>query len=245
MKIRALLLLALAFFVSSCASYFVRKECEKLNWYQVGYDAALRGDRISNDEQVSKCRKAEAEISESQLDVGFKAGMSRYCQPDGVFQTGKNGDTFNTDFCEPGQLSLLKKRHQEGLTAYCQDGRTAGLSGKKYKNVCAPNLEKTFLPEYRKGRKQYLQGMIQNTESKLKDVTMDLNRLSMQKQITDSRLSVLPYVKPGDNDPYASQRSQLNSESSNLSWSISQKSQERNRYQAELDGYKQEVVTLD
>ena len=39
--------------LSSCASYFVRKDCEKKNWYQVGYDAALRGDRISNDETVN------------------------------------------------------------------------------------------------------------------------------------------------------------------------------------------------
>jgi hypothetical protein len=245
MKIRALVVLALAFFVASCASYFTRKECEKLNWYQVGYDAALRGDRISNDDQVSKCRKAEAEISESQLDVGFKAGMSRYCQPDGVFQTGKSGDLFNTDFCEPGQLSLLKKKHNDGLTAYCQDGKSAGLSGKKYKNVCAPAFEKTFLPEYRKGRKQYLQGMVQNAESKLQSATSDLNRMSMQKSMADSRLAALPYVKPGDQDPYASMRSQLSSEASNLSWSISQKSQEKAKLQAELDTYKQEIVTLD
>lgn len=245
MKIRAFIVLALAFVLSSCASYFVRKECEKLNWYQVGYDAALRGERISNDETVNKCRKAEAEISESQLDVGFKAGMSRYCQPDGVFQTGKSGELFNSDFCEPGQISFLRKRHQEGLNAYCQDGMTAGLSGKKYKNVCSPGQEKAFLPEYRKGRKKYLQGMIANTETKVREVDLEMDKLSYSKRLTESRLSMLPIVKTGDQDPYASERSRLSNESWSLSSSINAKAQERRKYQADLDTFKQELVTLD
>lgn len=245
MKIRALTALALFFLLSACASYFVRKECEKLNWYQVGYDAALRGERISNDEKVSQCRKAEAEISESQLDVGFKAGMSRYCQPDGVFQTGKNGDLFNSDFCEPGQLSLLRNRHQAGLLAYCQNGMTAGLSGKKYGNVCSPQTEKTFLPEYRKGRKKYLQGMVQNTEAKVREVDLEMNKLSISKRFTESRLSVLPIAKVGEPDPYASERSRLSNESWSLSSSINLKAQERRKYLTEIDSYKQELVTLD
>ena len=229
----------------SCTSYFVRKDCEKKNWYQIGYDAALRGDRISNDDTVNTCRKVDAEISESQLDVGFKAGMSRYCQPDGVFQTGKNGDLFNTDFCEPGQLSMLRQKHHDGLKAFCTDGMTAGLSGKKYKNVCETNLEKGFLPEYRKGRKKYLQGMIQNTEVKVRDSLVELDRLSFEKRITDNRLSALPYAKAGDQDPYSSERSSLSNRSWSLGSQINQLTVEKTKLQNELDTYKQEVVTLD
>lgn len=232
-------------FLSSCASYFVRKDCEKKNWYQIGYDAALRGDRISNDETVNTCRKAEAEISESQLDVGFKAGMSRYCQPDGVFQTGKNGDLFNTDFCEPGQISMLRKKHEDGLKAYCTDGMTAGLSGKKYKNVCQPQQEKAFLPEYRKGRKKYLQGMIQNVEVKMRDSSAEIDKLSYEKRINDGRLSVLPYVKAGTPDPYQAERQNLNDRSWSLSSQINQLTAQKNKLQVELDTYKQEVVTLE
>ncbi|MEZ0390600.1 MAG: DUF2799 domain-containing protein [Pseudobdellovibrionaceae bacterium] len=245
MRIRAFVVLCLTFLLSSCASYFTRKDCEKMNWYQIGYDAALRGDRISNDETVNKCRKVEAEISESQLDVGFKAGMSRYCQADGVFQTGKNGDLFNTDFCEPGQLSFLRKRHQDGLNSFCTDGMTAGLSGKKYKNVCSPGQEKAFLPEYRKGRKKYLQGMIGNTESKVREANLELDKLSYEKRITDGRLAVLPVVKTGDQDPYANERSRLSSSSSSLSSSIYYKNQEKQKWEKDLDTFKQELVTLD
>ena len=100
----------LTLFFLGCTSYFVRKECEKMNWYQTGFDIALRGDRISNDDKVSQCRKVEAEISESQLDTGFKAGMNRYCMPDTVYQTGKSGELFNTEFCDTSNISLLHGR---------------------------------------------------------------------------------------------------------------------------------------
>ena len=73
-------------FLTSCANFFIRQECEKINWYQYGQDIAMRGDRVSNDDMVNKCRKAEAEMSESKLDQGFKAGMSRYCQPEPLFK---------------------------------------------------------------------------------------------------------------------------------------------------------------
>lgn len=238
-------LLLSSVFLTSCTSYFVRKDCEKKNWYQIGYDAALRGDRISNDDTVNTCRKVDAEISESQLDVGFKAGMSRYCQPDGVFQTGKGGDLFNSDFCEPGHLSMLRQRHSDGLKAYCSDGMTAGLSGKKYKNVCQPQQEKAFLPEYRKGRKKYLQGMIANTEAKVRESNVELDKLSFEKRINDNRLSVLPYVKAGEADPFQAERSRLNDRSWSLNSQISQINGQKNKLQAELDSYKQEVVTLD
>ena len=71
------------------------------------------------------------------------------------------------------------KRHADGLHAYCQDGMAAGLSGKKYKNVCAANLETKFLPKYQEGRKKYLNGMLANAETKRRDVAAD--RLEFEK----------------------------------------------------------------
>ncbi len=243
--IKASLFVSSVFLFSSCANYFIKKDCEKKNWYQVGYDAALRGERISNDPDVSQCRKVDAEISESQLDVGFKAGMSRYCQAEGVFQTGKNGDLFNTDFCEPNQMAMLKRKHQEGLDAYCTDGTTAGLSGKKYKNVCQAKLEKTFLPDYRKGRKKYLGGMVQNSESKMQMTQGEINRLQNQKRDVDNRLAFLPLLKIGAKDQFAPERQRLNDESWQISNAISNKNQELNRTRQEIDNYKQEMATLD
>ncbi len=234
-----------ALVLTSCASYFVRQECEKLNWYQVGYDAAMRGERISNDEMVSKCRKAEAAISDQQLDTGWKAGMSRYCQPDAVYQTGKGGELFNTDFCEQGQLGMLRKKHSDGLNAYCQDGMAAGLSGKKYKNVCAANLEPKFLPKYREGRKRYLDGMISNTESKRREVAAELDKLQYEKRIIDSRMSLLPLAKAGDKDPYDDERRRLNDQSWHLGSNISSKNAAKSQLDKELDEFRKEMATLN
>jgi chaperonin cofactor prefoldin len=233
--------------LASCSSYMIRKECEKLNWYQVGYDAAMRGDRISNDDQVSRCRKADAEMSESQLDVGFKAGMSKYCQPDTVFQTGKNGDLFNTDFCDSGQNSMLRARHDKGIQAYCQasNGVNAGTSGHKYKNVCSQDQEASFLPQYKIGRKRYLNGMIRNSETKLSETQRDISNLNEQKRRLDTQISLMPYAKSGEGDPYSARRNDLQNQSWQIGSQISSKELQKDKLQKELDELKSELITVD
>ncbi len=242
LKITAFALLTL--FLFSCTSYFVRKECESMNWYQTGYDIALRGDRISNDGKVSQCRKVEAEISESQLDTGFKAGMSRYCMPDTVYQTGKAGELFNTEFCDSSNMGLLQKKHQEGNKAYCSDGYTAGISGKKYKNVCSAELEKIFMPTYRTGRKKFLDGKIQVADARKRELSLDLDKLSYDKRLLDSRRSLLPLIAAGQADPYVSERSQLDSRLRSVESDISNKNYQRSTLDKEISEYQAEALTL-
>ncbi len=237
--------LVLIFAFSSCTNFLIRQQCDKLNWYQLGFDAALRGDRISNDPQISLCRKAEAEISESQLDVGFKAGMSRYCQPETAYQTGKQGDTLNSDFCDGNTFSLLKHKHAEGNKAYCMDGFTAGQSGKKYKNVCAANFEKTFTPEYKKGRKKYLMNLVSLAESKKLESHSELNRVSQQKINIDRRLSVLPQAVAGQADPYLGERSQLNNQSMDFGNQLSQLRYKNELLNKQITEHQTELATLD
>lgn len=244
MIIRFIALVAFAFSVSSCANYFIRKNCESLNWYQVGQDIAMRGERVSGDEQVSQCRKVEAEMSESDLDRGFKAGMSKYCQPETVFQTGKSGELFNPDLCDTSNMGLLQKRHSDGLKAYCTDGNTAGLSGKKYKNVCPADLEKNFLPPYRAGRKKFLEGKIQVAETKKKELAVEIDRLSYEKRLLDSRRSILPIVPTGQTDPYANERSSLESRIRSVESELYQRENTKRQLDKEIGEYQSEVVTL-
>lgn len=233
--------------LGGCANYMIRKECEKLNWYNVGYDAAMRGERISNDDTVSKCRKADADISDSQMDVGFKAGMSKYCQPDTVFQTGKNGELFNTDFCDSGQNSMLRARHEKGIQAYCQasNGVNAGMSGRKYQNVCSQDLEKNFLPQYKVGRRKYLSGMIHNNERKLSETNSDINRLTSQKRSLDNQISLIPYAKTGEGDPYAARRNDLQNQSWQVGSQLSVKTQQKEKLDKEIDELRKELLTVD
>ena len=202
-------------------------------------------DRISNDPQISRCRKAEAEISESQLDVGFKAGMSRYCQPETAFQTGKQGDTLNSDFCDSNILSFLKQKHMMGNKAYCTDGMTAGQSGKKYKNVCALDFEKTFMPEYKKGRKKYLTNLMNLAESKKRESDVEMNRISLEKQNLDRRISYIPYVKAGEQDPYFSERNQLMNQATTVGNRLTQLRYSHDVLSNEITGYQTELATLD
>jgi len=243
--LKKILVLSSLLLTTSCASYFLKKQCEEINWYQRGEEIAMRGERISNDDMVTRCRKVEAEMSESKLDQGFKAGMSRYCQPDTAFQTGKSGETLNLDMCDSGQMGSLKKRHAEGIYAYCKDGLGAGLSGKKYKNVCSADLEKTFMPPYRQGRKKYLSALVQNNETKLRELNVEIDRLTYEKRISDGRLSVLPYVKTGEQDPYAEERRRLGDRTWQLNSEISQKSVIKTRLDKENDDFKRELASLD
>ncbi len=237
--------LPLVFVLTSCTSFMIRQECDKINWYQHGQDIAMRGERISNDEMVMKCRRADAEMSESKLDQGFKAGMSLYCQPDTVFQTGKIGDNFNSEFCDTSNMNLLKKRHAEGVIAYCKAGLTAGLSGRKYKNICAADLEKSFMPEYRKGRKKYLSTLLQTDESKRRQLSYEVDRLSLEKRQNDSRLSAIPFVNSAAEDPYARERQRLSDLGWSLSSEISRKNSAKNILDKQIDDYQKELATLD
>lgn len=236
---------ALLVLTTGCTNFMIRQQCDKLNWYQLGFDAALRGERISNDPQVSQCRKAEAEISESQLDVGFKAGMARYCQPETAFQTGKQGDTLNSDFCEGNVLGVLKRKFVEGNLAYCSDGQTAGQSGKKYKNVCSAELEKKFMPDYKIGRRKYLSNLLVLAESKKREASAEISRLSMMKSNIDHRLSYIPYVKAGEHDPYANDRNNLNSQSSSLGNQLADYTYKQNTYNQQINEYQTELATLN
>jgi hypothetical protein len=243
--IKKIFLLFLCLVSTSCASYFLKQQCEKINWYQYGQEIAMRGDRVSNDDMVNQCRKAEAEMSESKLDQGFKAGMSKYCQPDTAFQTGKSGENLNMDLCDPGQLGSLKKRHAEGVFAYCKDGLSAGLSGKKYKNICNADLEKTFIPAYRQGRKKYLTSLVQINDSKLRDLNLEIDRLTYEKRISDGRLASIPYVKPGDQDFYANERQNLNDRSWQVSSQLNQKTAVKSQLDRENDEFKKELASLN
>jgi hypothetical protein len=242
-KYLALLFLGQTFF--GCTNFLIRQECDKYNWYQLGFDAALRGERITNDEKVMRCRKAEAEISESQLDVGFKAGMSRYCQPETAYQTGKQGDTLNSDFCDSNVLGLLKQKHAAGNKAYCQDGLTAGQSGKKYKYVCSADFEKTFMPNFKQGRKKYLTNLVNMAQAKKQDYKTEMSRVNFEKQNITYRLSRLPLVQEGKQDLYAADRSALTNQEANINRQLNNLQFQTSTVDKEITEYQTELATLD
>ncbi len=238
-------LILLGVSLTSCTHYMIRQSCAKVNWYQQGQDIAMRGERISNDHMTTQCRRAEAEIEESKLDQGFKAGMSLYCQPETVYQTGKRGDLFNTELCDTNGMGLRKKRHGEGIEAYCKAGSTAGLSGNKYKNVCPAKLEKAFMPDYRIGRKKYLLALVAINLEKQNNVNAQIRQLRSSEWTTKTEYRNLPTVKTGEIDNYSTKRMNLESELRSLSYQVSQKNDENSKIDKETEEIKKEIATLD
>lgn len=253
----------MAFSFTGCANYFMRKSCESINWYQHGFDLAMKGQRISNDDKVLSCRKAEANMSEAQLDVGFKAGMSQYCRPEIVLQTGKKGENFNLDLCDPGQGRILLAKHREGVKEFCaqDNGYQVGASGKVYNKICPPEMEKAFLKEYNRGRKKYLQAMVSESMAKSHDLDRQVSEKDQQVRNLQYQMSLIPApatliqrntsptgqvtTSTSTEDAYANKRR-------DIEWDLSRKNNEaqdlRNKQKEvreDLYKYQRELTTLE
>lgn len=186
----SLIYLVFFFFNSGCASYFTRKSCESINWFEHGQSVALRGQWLNTDATLNSCRKAEADIGESELDRGFKSGVQIYCSNERAYLTGKSGDLFSRDICDGPQLQVLLSEHSRGLKDYCSPANSvsAGTSGKKYQNVCPLELEKGFLPGYQKGRKKYIQTVIENKSEEIRSLDGELMTRKNESSISKSKL---------------------------------------------------------
>lgn len=247
------------FSLSACSSYFKRKECENINWYDYGYKVAMSGKRLSNDNYILECKKVEAELSESQLDLGFKAGMSNYCKPETVLATGKKGEFFNSDFCDPGQAKMLTQKHQEGVLLFCEakNGYSFGASGSSYNQICPKNLEPLFLVEYKKGRKKFLNQSILENEQRILKLNQDSHRVTQERTRVEYELRTIETVQLVKNhpqtsqnqnqqvDPIESKRRDLNSKINNLSTELRSLENQKNKSQEEIYQWKKEILTLE
>jgi hypothetical protein len=159
-----------------------RKTCESTNWFEYGQNVALEGRRLTGDNFLNECYKAEADIAESDLDRGFKAGMAKYCLPEQAYLTGRNGNFFNEEMCTGQGVSQLRLRHNAGVLDYCkrENGYGAGASGKVYQKICPSELEKAFLPEYNRGRVRYLNTLRSQNSTQINQYNQELNRMQSE-----------------------------------------------------------------
>ncbi len=184
----ARLFLILSFLMSaSCSSYFTRKGCEKVNWFQHAHDVAMRGQRLEEDDRLKQCEKAETDINSSELDRGFKLGMENYCKPDTAHAKGANGDSFNYDFCDSNVTNRLRARFAEGLKKFCAPdyAYTFASKGGVYKEQCPKDMEGAYMPKYRKGRQVYLRNKIASNEAAISSIDGEIrSEQSRATQIT-------------------------------------------------------------
>lgn len=172
----------------------LKKECESKNWFEHGKSVAMSGKRLNEDSFVKSCEKEGVEVNSAQVDLGFKAGMSQYCLPDTVFQTGKNGDFFNTDLCDPSHERSLKARHAEGVVAFCDpsNGQSVGSSGRVYNKICPTNMEQKFLKEFNKGRKIYLSNAMSGKEQEILQIEQQIHSYESEKNRLTMEMATMP-----------------------------------------------------
>ena len=179
-------------FLTACNRYVIKADCEQTDWYKYGQSAAMEGRRLSGDHKIKKCEEADARVDDVALDHGFKEGMSTYCRPETVLQSGKRGEFFNDDMCE--QTISLKRQHEAGVRIYCakENGFAAGATGKKYNGICPKELEVAFKFEFNRGRKNFLNASLAANESELGDLEVAMGRLESDRFMNQSQLNSLP-----------------------------------------------------
>lgn len=227
---QVVLVLLIGLLVSSCSSYFKRKDCEATNWFEYGQKVALDGRRLTGDQFIMECYQADANVSDSDLDRGFKSGLSKYCQPETIYQVGRNGQFFSSEMCVGENLTLLRARHAAGVTAYCQrsNGYSAGSAGAPYNKICPSSLEPEFLKEFNRGRKRYLSVMISENDRQISALEREIN--TSESELRLRRLELQRYQISSSQSPQDADRfNSLSSQVRNLEYTLSNKRSEQNR----------------
>lgn len=255
-----------ALFASGCASYFKRKDCEKTNWYQHGFDVAMSGKRLDADDHIKQCQKVEAKMSFTEMDTGFKAGMGKYCTGDNVFAVGKAGKPFAYEMCDGESSKKMKARYTEGLNIFCTPSNAYrfGSSGGVYLEVCPKNVEEAWLTEYRKGRKIWLTAVIGEKEKEVQRLDGEIARLENNRRMLIFRQAAIPnqtiihqeqvynpttgtYQQQTSQIPDTAaqaQRDQLSHEINTVDYEIGRTRQQKNALNTELSKMRTEVTAL-
>lgn len=190
MKILFSIFLSLYFI--GCASA-LKERCEKTNWFEHSRDVALDGRYLEEDVLIKECKGIDR-TSAVQLDLGFKSGRERYCTYENYFRKGELGDVINYRMCGELILKSMQERYISGLKRFCTPdvGYTYGESGKVYKKVCFLDAEEKFLPEYFKGRKEFLQRSILQITEDTRGLELLQAQLAPQIHMITSEINQLP-----------------------------------------------------
>lgn len=246
LKIAKSFTLLLVIFVAGCSSYFKRKDCESTNWFDYGQKVALDGRRLSGDQFISECYQAEADVAESDLDRGFKSGMEKYCQPETVYITGRNGNFFSTEMCVGQGLNTLQAKHKAGVVEYCQksNGYSAGARGKPYNKICPAHLEAAFLKEFNRGRKKFIVTVLSENNQEISRLENQITRTQVDLRFKSSELSRYQY-SPSQDEKTINLVNNLSSQVRNLEYSISQDQSKLNSLRAKTRDLQLELVQID
>jgi len=193
MKLKLLLLVLPLTLLSGCANWALKNRCENTNWFEYSQKVAFDGRYLEEDGFVKDCKKVDRTNS-VQLDLGFKLGREKMCQYDEIYARAKDGVPVFFKFCDGLNPVRMKSLYTDGLVLYCtaEKGYSFAKSGRVYLNLCNPEQEKKFLPAYYKGRREYLNSMIESSEKILAEVRSRETGLAVREARLSQEYSSLP-----------------------------------------------------
>jgi len=248
------------FLFSGCTSYFKRKSCEKKNWYEHGYGIAMSGKRLTGDPEYNACVKVDAEISHSEVDLGWKAGRKKYCSVDGAYKKGQDGQKYSFDYCDAAKGAKTRGAYEKGLSEFCRPSKAYSFAarGGVYLNVCSPEKEKPWMPEYKRGRVVFLKGEIQNKREVISQINLEITDLSRERRDIMGQLASLPtsrtYTTEKKYDPvtktYRTQRKvsendAVATERKNLNWELDGVARRVKSARKRQSGIRQEIHAME
>lgn len=230
--------------LASCSSYFKRKTCESTNWFEYGQKVALEGRRLTGDQFIHECNQAEADVAEAELDRGFKSGMQKYCLPETVFQIGKNGQFFSSEMCTGSNLKVLMAQHKTGVTEYCRksNGYAAGTKGEAYNKICPVEFESEFLHEFNRGRKRYLETVVNENQKQIHILEREVSRL--QPELMFKKAELVHYQYNTKDEKAVMRFNEIRSQVRNLESNVNYKQSEISRLQTKNRSLQIEIVQL-
>jgi len=250
--------IVLSLFVFACASK-LKKQCENTNWFEHGASVAKLGQRLDQDTFIQQCKKEKAPFDHSAADKGFKVGMNEYCNDSYSFIVGKRGDFLNLDLCDTALHKSMSMKHEEGVKEFCKkdNGFSFGATGKKYNDICPQNLENTFLVEYKKGRKTYIETVISQKneerlllEKDLRHAEQQSNQLRREATYLNDKSHFIarqhtdPQTRIEHTNDYKEQADDLQFKARQLDWDIQKKKQMQKTLTDEIQQLQKEAITL-
>jgi predicted nucleic acid-binding Zn-ribbon protein len=166
--------------------------CNGNNWYELGYQASMNGERLDSIEKYRSCKDVQGGIDFAAADKGFKVGMAKYCTQQTAFEYGREGKPMNFPFCD--QPKFLETAYNKGILAYCEPGNAlaVGRSGAASRDVCPDNMKAPFVKKYREGRKEYLQVTIRSQTQQIQDLEYEISNLETQRASLSYKIQLLP-----------------------------------------------------
>ncbi len=222
----------------SCSS--LRKDCEEMNWFQIAHDTAMKGWRMEQNPTYKNCQKAEAEMNGGEISRGFQLGMEDYCKADGALSAGRNGESFNYDFCDTPLHSMLKKQHKQGLDIFCkpESAEEFASKGGVYQNQCTERNEAKYLKHFKKGRRSLLKTQILQNENEILAMDSEIYNLRSSIAHSQQQLYRLQQRRPSIPQPQKNQRPVFQDPNSPANQALQ-------KYERELDDIKDDIESAE